>query len=307
MAAVIGSNSIPPEDAHRLISAHNGNVALLYIWQSMNSRFDAEAAARDLCMTTGEITAAKEKLDRLFASASLSDVTAANKPAPEAEKPPQYNAQDVKTILASGGDFKPVVEETARILGHPLSTPDIATLLKIYDWLGMPAEVMMELVNYCSELSRERFGASRRLPVREIYNEASRWAAEGILSLDAAEKYIHEQKHLRTRTAEIAAVMKLDASRITVTPLRNIESWIAMGFDNEAVAEAYDRTFTNTGGLSWKYMDAILRKWHAAGLHTIKAILEKDSPKAHIKQPAKSTGMNKDDISDFLNDSNSRG
>ncbi len=307
MAALIAGNSIPPEDARRLISAHDGNVALLYIWQSVNGRFDAEAAARDLCMTTGEITAAKEKLDRLFAFASPAAGPVESRPAPEAEKPPQYNAQDVKTILASGGDFKPVVEETARILGHPLSTTDIATLLRIYDWLGMPAEVMMELVNYCSELSRERFGASRRLPVRDIYNEASRWAAEGILTLDAAEKHMHEQKQLRTRTAEIAAVLKLDASRITATPLRNIESWIGMGFDNEAVAEAYDRTFTNTGGLSWKYMDAILRKWHAAGLHTIKAILEKDNPKTHGKQPAKNTGVNKDDISVFLNDSDSRG
>ena len=68
MASVTRNNSIPPEDARRLISAHDGNVALLYIWQSVNGHFDAEAAAGDLCMTAGEVSAAREKLERLFSA-----------------------------------------------------------------------------------------------------------------------------------------------------------------------------------------------------------------------------------------------
>ena len=308
MTAVSSSNSIPPEDARRLISAHDGSVALLYIWQSVNGRFDAESAARDLCMTAGEVASAKEKLDRLFAAASPAEVRGEMHPAPEAEKPPQYSTQDVKTILESGGDFKSAVEETARILGRPLSTTDIATLLRIYDWLGMPIEVMMELINYCSELSRERFGASRRLSLREIYSEASRWASEGILSFEAAEKHIHEQKRFRTRTAEIAAVLKLDAARITATPLRNIESWIAMGFDNESIAEAYDRTFTNTGSLSWKYMDTILQRWHAAGLHTIEKINEAEPRKGKaVRQPSNGRGVNTNAVKELFNDSKNKG
>ena len=269
MASVTGSKSIPPEDARRLISAHDGNVALLYIWQSVNGHFDAEAAAGDLCMTAGEVSAAREKLERLFSASvpgtdHLPETPAApeKKVSPADNKPPQYGLTDVRVVLESAPDFKGVVEEATRILGRTLSTPDISTLLAVYDHLGIPAEVMMELINYCHEISLERFGPSKRVSVSSIYKEACRWADEGIMTFETAEEYIADQRELNSRLSRVASVLNLDARRITDTPLRYMRSWITMGFDDEAIAEAYDRTFTNTGSLSWKYMDAILNKWH---------------------------------------------
>ena len=304
-------NSIPPEDARRLISAHDGNVALLYIWQSLNGRFDAEAAARDLCMTASAVSEAKEKLDRLFSSPSSGK--ASPDPSPEREgspadgKPPQYSAADVKTILTSGNEFSSVVEEATKTLGRALSPTDLSTLLGIYDHLGMPAEVMMELINYCSETSRERYGPSRRLPVIEIYREASRWAAEGILSFEEAEKHIAEKKQLRTRSAEIGALLKLDTAHITSTPVKYIESWAAMGFDDGAITEAFDRTFTMTGKLQWPYMDAILKKWHADGLHCLNDINSKDGRKTSANKPASNgSSGNRDAIAEFIKNSKNK-
>lgn len=59
-----------------------------------------------------------------------------------------------------------------------------------------------------------------------------------------------------------------------------MESWIDLGFEEDAIAEAADRTITNTGGLKWKYMDTILRSWHGKGLHTMEEIEKGDAPKA---------------------------
>lgn len=304
-------NPIPPEDARRLISAHDGNVALLYIWQSVNGRFDAEAAARDLCMTAGAVSEAKEKLDRLFSSPSSGKVSSASdfaeKHSSVSDDPPQYGKESVKTILASNDEFKSVVEEATRLLGRPLPPSDLSMLLGIYDHLGMPAEVMMELINYCSEVSNERYGTSRRLPVSAIYREASRWAEEGVLSFEKAERYIEEQKRLKSRTSQIAALLKLDTAHITATPLKYLESWAAMGFDDPSILEAYDRTFTKTGALSWKYMDTIMKTWHTAGMHSIKDINEKDS---HRKAPVQQTsgrGVNKQAVKDLIGESKAKG
>ena len=304
-------NSIPPEDARSLISAHDGNVALLYIWQSLNGRFDAEAAARDLCMTASAVSEAKEKLDRLFSSPSSGKTVSAPasdvKQTPVSDDPPQYGKEDIQTILSSNGEFKSVVEETTRLLGRPLPPSDISMLLGIYDHLGMPAEVMMELINYCSEVSSERYGTSRRLPVSAIYREASRWAEEGILSFEAAERYIEERKHLKNRTYQIATLLKLDAVRITATPLKYIESWASMDFDDPSILEAYDRTFTKTGALSWKYMDTILKTWHAAGMHTIKEVNEQESRKTSSRpQAQKGSSGNRDAIAEFIKNSKNK-
>ena len=45
-----------------------------------------------------------------------------------------------------------------------------------------------------------------------------------------------------------------------------------MGFDNETISMAYERTCLNTGGLNWAYMNKILQRWHGQGLHTAHAV-----------------------------------
>ena len=47
-------NSIPRSTADKLIAAHDGDVALLYIWLDLNGGFDADRAARELCRTEAE-------------------------------------------------------------------------------------------------------------------------------------------------------------------------------------------------------------------------------------------------------------
>ena len=50
------------------------------------------------------------------------------------------------------------------------------------------------------------------------------------------------------------------------------KAWLDMGFDDEAITMAYERTCLNTGGLSWAYMNKILTRWHQTGLRTGKQI-----------------------------------
>ena len=45
-----------------------------------------------------------------------------------------------------------------------------------------------------------------------------------------------------------------------------------MGFEDELITMAYERTCLNTGGLNWAYMNKILQRWHENGLHTAEAV-----------------------------------
>ena len=58
-----------------------------------------------------------------------------------------------------------------------------------------------------------------------------------------------------------------------------------MGFDEDALKMAYERTCLNTGGLKWAYMNKILLRWHEAGLHTGAAVEKGDR-----KEPANGSG-----------------
>ena len=79
-------NSIPRGMADSLIAAHDGDVALLYIWLSQNGALDADKAARELCRTEGEIKNAYEKLMRLIPAAGAKPVQ--SEPEKEKKLPP---------------------------------------------------------------------------------------------------------------------------------------------------------------------------------------------------------------------------
>ena len=58
-----------------------------------------------------------------------------------------------------------------------------------------------------------------------------------------------------------------------------------MGFDNESIALAYERTCLNTGGLNWPYLNKIMIRWHEAGLHTVEQIRAGDTKKGRGNAP----------------------
>lgn len=45
-----------------------------------------------------------------------------------------------------------------------------------------------------------------------------------------------------------------------------------MGFSEDAIVLAYEKTCLNTGGMKWPYCNSILRSWHEKGLHTVTEI-----------------------------------
>ena len=73
---------VSPEEAQRLIAAHDGDVALLWLFLRQRPGSTLEDAARALCRTRAELEAAYEKLQRL----SLPAVKAAPAAAPAVKK-----------------------------------------------------------------------------------------------------------------------------------------------------------------------------------------------------------------------------
>ena len=51
-----------------------------------------------------------------------------------------------------------------------------------------------------------------------------------------------------------------------------IAAWDDMGFEDEAIRMAYEKTVLKKQSMDWGYMNGILRRWHEKGLHTAAAI-----------------------------------
>ncbi|MDO4815120.1 MAG: DnaD domain protein [Bacillota bacterium] len=288
--------NISPDNyiADKLIAAHDGDVALLYIWLCRNGSFDGDKAARDLCKTAREIEVAYEKLSRLDLG-SAAPVKEKKLIEPE-EKLPEYTAKDIVRRSSCDDGFKAVLEEAQRIYGRMLSSSDMKTLFGIYDHLGFSPELLCLMMNYCAELFAEKYGSGRLPTMRSIEKEAYAWANREILTLEQAEEYIANAAARRSDMGKIQEALNIRGRALSATESKYISSWIDMGFDTEALAIAYDRTVTNTGSLKWGYMNKIVLSWHEKGIHTPEEISEKDS-----RRPASASGTAESDVDlDYL-------
>lgn len=268
-------NLIPAAAADKLISAHDGDVALLYIWLCRNGRYEPDRAANELCRTLSEIDSAYEKLCRM--DILCTEMPEQPKKVLPAEELPVYTADDIVRRSREDSSFSAVITEAQRIFGRSLSSSDMKTLFGIYDYLALPPEVIFQLLNYCVTVFREKYGTGRLPSMRSIEKEAYSWANKEILTFEQAEEYIKAAAEKRSKLGEVREALGIRGRELTSTETKYISSWLDMGFDCDALLIAYDRTVTNTGALKWGYMNKIVLSWHEKGLHSVSDINEKDS------------------------------
>ena len=261
--------------ADALIGLRDGNAALLYIYILRNGGiFDPNKAASELSLPPEAVRNAAMALERRRLIASGSPFGAVS------ETPPEYTVEDVKTRLSETPEFMGIVQETQRRLGKALSGADLVMLFGIYDYLGMPYEVILLLLTHCIEEFRRRYGEGRVPTIRYIEKEAYVWARLEILTQERAEEHLRRRIENQSRTEEIKKLLRIKKRELSPSEEKYIASWLDMSFEPEAIELAYDKTVVKTGELSWAYMNSILKSWHSKGLRTVSEIDTKDSRKA---------------------------
>ena len=261
--------TMPGDVCRRLIGCGSGDAALCYLYiLNAGGRFDRADAAEKTGRTPEQIDAAMAVLRRLGLIQDKGDAPAPPRP----QELPQYTAEDIGRELSQGQAFRELVGETQNILGRILSSDDLLRLFGIYDYLGLPPEVILTLVSHCRQESARRYGPGRMVTMKFIEKVAFTWEREGLFSLDAAEAYLKGQTERRSALNGFAQAMGIRDRALSATEKKYIESWIAQGFSEECAAIAYDRTVVKSGRLSWSYMNSIFRSWAEKGLFTPAAI-----------------------------------
>ena len=315
---------ITNKDCDKLLRAHDGDCALLFLWHAATGSSDLEQAAGDLCMTLSQVRDASEKLGRMklssparitessavsapsvpasavpSAAAPSPAASSASAPAPERQQKkelsppsdelPEYMAEEIESCTRSDSGFKAVLDAAKQILGKQLARHDMSRLLGIYNHLGLSAEVIYVLLHYCAELYRGPEGAERRPTIRAIEREAFIWANRSIHTPEEAEAYVEAQKALHSSFGQIKNALEIYDRKLISSEEAYFSSWLQMGFEVDAIRLAYERTIRNTGKRARPYMNTILSRWHESGLHTAEAI-EKQDPEAGRKPSSSSSG-----------------
>lgn len=85
----------------------------------------------------------------------------------------------------------------------PLSTPSVKKLLGLYENLGLPADVVYTLVNYCIAKKEQQFGEGRLPNMREIEKEGYVWARKELFSIEKASEYMKREQALARQVPRV--------------------------------------------------------------------------------------------------------
>ena len=283
MQGTYTGNLISSSAADKLLEAHDGDLALLYLFMQRTGSFDLEQAAGRLCRTRREMEAAYEKLMRMGLvnegeSCPVSPRPAAPQKVLPPDEPPEYTTEEYISRTQGDPAFQALVLEADNVYGKKLSGHEARKLLGIYEYYGLPAEIMMVLLHHCVSISPGRLPTLRFIEI-----EAKKWSDMEILTLEQAEEYIARARARREDQTQVAELLGIRGRKLSPSEKNYISLWLDMGFGLDVIELAYDRTVTNTGSLKWGYMNKIFQSWKERGLFTVAEIEEKDGRKP---QPA---------------------
>ena len=267
----------------RLIGGGNGDAALLYL-AILHSHgvAEAEKLAKILSWDEKRVRAAEQALYEMQL------VGAPEKPLPEppqTQEMPDYTREDIMRKLEGDGRFACLLREVEHKLG-PLSIPSVKKLLGLYENLGLPADVVYTLVNYCIAKKAQQFGEGRLPNMREIEKEGYVWARKELFSIEKASEYMKREQALRGRYPEYMAALQMQGRASAPSEEKYLSAWAEMGFPAETVAEAYDRTILHCHEFRWPYCNGILKRWHEKGLHTLEEVRAENAKEKLKKEPS---------------------
>lgn len=253
---------IPESDWRKLLAAGSGDGALLYLY--LRAGGDPAQAETGLHLSRSRMDCASASLKQL---GLWPDPPKILRPA----EPPTYTEAEVIRQMRESDGFSHLLGEAQRRLGKVLSTEELKILLSLYDYLGLPAEVISVLISYCIQRTRAK-GSTRMPSMRTIEREAYRWADLGIDTMEEAAAHMQVELERQSQVNTLRRVLQLTDRRLAPGEEKLLRQWVDWGFGPEVVALAYDKTCLNTGSFSWKYIHSILHSWHSQGLHTVAEI-----------------------------------
>lgn len=261
---------IEKSELNRLLSAANADGALLFLY--LRGGNDPARAAQALQLSQSRVSCAMALLRQLGLWQ------------PEEKKfipgeRPAYSEQDVICAMDTDRDFKSLYGEIQQRLGRTLNTEELKIILGFVRYLNLPPDVISVLVCYCKERARQR-GSLRNPSLRTIEKEAYAWAEQGIDTMEEAAAYIQKENMRNSRMGRLLQLLQIRGRNLTPGEEKLANAWLEMGFSDEVLLLAYEKTCLNTGGFNWRYMHTILTRWHEANLQTLEQIKSGDKKPA---------------------------
>lgn len=283
--------------ADKIINCGDGDSALLYLYiVKTGNRLNDKTAMRDLNFTEERYERAVFTLNSLMIQQQAETETQNE---PQKLQKPNYTSAELNNARNADHKFTAVCNTAEDVLGKMLSEKDIRSLYTIYDHLGLPAEVIIELLTY---LKRDR----QKIDRYEIEREANLWTDAGIYTYADAQKHLEKLEAQKPLIEAIFSYMNIVGREPSIKERQFASACLDKGFPPDAVELAINRMYANIDKFSLNYLKKILLSWHERGIHTVSEItaIEPEIKPKSVQNTAPQTDKLEDWELDWLEELN---
>ncbi len=249
------------------------------LWFSRQGQgFDAAACAAALGMSEQECVGCLNywvergilRCDDVAATPAVAATAKAVRPA--AVKPLW---KEVVAYQQEHKEFSAFLQEVSARLGRPLNHGDNATLLYLITTAGLPQASVLMATAYAVSIGKAS--------MRYIESLVLGWVDEDIVTPEQVDEKIRDLTEIRASADKVEKVLALPRP-LNSAQAKMAHKWLTVwSFSDVMLQHAQTLTLENCDKFSPAYMDKILERWHAEGIHSPDRI---EAPKTKKKGPA---------------------
>ena len=157
-------------------------------------------------------------------------------------------------------EFNAFLQEVSARLGRPLNHGDNATLLYLITTAGVPQASVLMATAYAVSIDKAS--------MRYIESLVLGWVDEDIITPEQVDGKIRELTETRASAEKVEKVLSL-VRPLNAAQAKLAHKWLTVWcFSDAMLQHAQTLTLENCDKISPAYMDKILERWHAEGIHS---------------------------------------
>lgn len=165
--------------------------------------------------------------------------------------------------ISNSKELKTMLLLAQNILGKPLNPMETKTLFSLNEWLGLPVDVILMLLEYCASKQHTNMNYIEKIAIS--------WHELGLNDVRAAENYINELSKQEVYDKKVKEILNIDeAKSFNLTERKHVSLWQEVYHTSfDLIALAYEYCMAQIGKMSIPYISAILKSWHEQGITSV--------------------------------------
>ena len=201
---------------------------------------------------------------------------------------PSYSGEEIASLFEKNDEIKLLIDECQSIAGKIFNPLEINKIVSLYDYLGLSAEYILLLYNYCK--------SKGKTTVHYVEKTAFNLFDEGVDTDEKLQEYIKYKEEFDSLAGKVRRIFGTSKRALTKKEENFIKKWTdTFKMPIEMIEYAYELTVNATNEASMPYANKILENWHNAGILTVEQAKSLEFEYKNAKQENQSNASFDDD------------